>query len=273
LARLESALGREQEAREHLKTAVELAGFAGNVSIEYWAHAAMGFLELGGGRPDAAVKHLEQTARAIDALGVWHPSSLTWRGDLVEAHARLGRTRSARRALARLVELADRTAGTWAAAVAQRATGMVVEEGFEDHFGEAVDALERLSLPFEWARTHLCCAERLQSAGRASDATPHLWAAREQFARLGATPWLTRTDVELAACGEHPLRMRPSGFEQLTAQELQVAMAVVAGATNREAAAELFLSRRTVEHHLGNVYRKLGIHSRMHLVRLMTTSE
>jgi DNA-binding NarL/FixJ family response regulator len=67
--------------------------------------------------------------------------------------------------------------------------------------------------------------------------------------------------------------MRPTGFEQLTAQELQVAMAVVAGATNREAAAELFLSRRTVEHHLGNVYRKLGIHSRMHLVRLMTTSE
>jgi DNA-binding CsgD family transcriptional regulator len=52
-----------------------------------------------------------------------------------------------------------------------------------------------------------------------------------------------------------------------------MATAIVAGATNQEAAAELFLSRRTVEHHLGNVYRKLGIHSRMHLVRLMSTPE
>ena len=84
---------------------------------------------------------------------------------------------------------------------------------------------------------------------------------------------LSRTDVELAACGEHPLRLRPSGLERLTAQELQVATAIVAGATNREAAAELFLSCRTVEHHLGNVYRKLGIHSRMHLVRLMSTPD
>jgi DNA-binding CsgD family transcriptional regulator len=273
LARVESALGREQEAREHLKAAVELAAFAGNLSVECWAHGAMGFLELGGGRPDAAVTHLEQTARTIDSLDVWHPSSLTWRGDLVEVQARLGRLRPARQSLAHLEDLADRTTGTWAAAAVQRARGMVVDDGFEDHFGEALDALERLSLPFEWARTHLCCGERLRWAGRPSDATAHLWAAREQFARLGATPWLTRADVELAACGEYPARLRPSGVERLTDQELQVAMAVVAGATNREAAAELFLSRRTVEHHLGNVYRKLGIHSRMHLVRLMSTSE
>ena len=185
LARVESALGREQEAREHLKSAVELAAFAGNLSVEHWAHGAMGFLELGAGRPDAAVTHLEQTARAMDALGVWHPSSLTWRGDLVEAQARLGRPRLARRALARLEDLADRTTGAWAAAAAQRARAMVVEDGFEHHFGEALDALERLSLPFEWARTHLCCGERLRWAGRPSDATAHLWAAREQFARLG----------------------------------------------------------------------------------------
>jgi len=184
LARVESALGREEDAREHLKTAVELASFAGNLSVEYWAHGALGFLELGGGRPDAAVTHLEQTARSMDAVGVSHPSSLTWRGDLVEAEARLGRVRLARRALARLEDLADRTTGRWAAAAVGRARGMVVDDGFEDHFGEALDALEQLSLPFEWARTHLCCGERLRWTGRPSDATTHLWAARAQFARL-----------------------------------------------------------------------------------------
>ena len=273
LARVESALGREHEAREHLRTALGLAEGAGNVSVEHWAHGALGLLELGGGRLDAAVTHLERTARSMDALDVWHPSSLTWRGDLVEVQARLGRPGPAQRALARLEELADRTAGTWAAAAVHRARGMVVDDGFEHHFGEALDALQRLSLPFERARTDLCCGERLRCAGRPADAIPHLWAAREEFARLGAHPWLARTDAELAACGEHPARLGRSGLDRLTAQELQVATAVAAGATNREAAAELFLSRRTVEHHLGNVYRKLGIHSRMHLVRLMSTTE
>ena len=269
LARVASALGREQEAREHLRNALELAIRSGNRSLEFWAHGTAGFVELEAGRLDAARVQLELTAQSMDEQGVWHPSSLTWRGDLVEAYVGLGRRRSGERALERLEALADRTGGAWARAAAQRAKGMMSDREYERDFLDAIAALRRLSLPFEEARTQLCFAERLRRDHRGADATVQLRAARKEFARLGAGPWVARADRELAECGERPDASQPVGLERLTAQEMQVATAVAAGATNGEAAEQLFLSRRTVEHHLGNIYRKLGIHSRMHLVRLL----
>jgi len=81
-------------------------------------------------------------------------------------------------------------------------------------------------------------------------------------------PWLERANRELATCGQ--IRM-PGGdsYSTLTAQEMQVAIAIAGGATSREAAAELILSRRTVEYHLQQVYRKLGIRSRAELAEQM----
>jgi DNA-binding CsgD family transcriptional regulator len=270
LARAASALGREQEARLNLKSARELAARAGNRSLEYWAHATMGFVELGAGRLEAAGVQLELTAQAMDEQGVWHPSTLTWRGDLVEACARLGRRGSGARALERLEALADRTGGVWALAAAQRARGMLADGDWEHEFLDSILALRGLPLPFERARSQLCFGERLRREHRGPDATVQLRAAREEFARLGAGPWVARADSELAASGERPDAAPPSGLARLTAQELQVATAVAAGRTNAEAAEQLYLSRRTVEHHLGNIYRKLGIHSRMHLVRWLS---
>ena len=274
MARVESAAGRDQEARDHLASAVELAEGVGHRSIEYWARAALGFVDLGAGRISEAAERLEYVATSTEEIGVWHPSALTWLGDLVEVQMASGRHHDAQQVSARLDTLADRTGGVWVRAAAARARGIVaIDDGFEQHFLEALESSALAELPFERARTHLCFGEQLRRADRATDAAGHLWAARVDFVRLGASPWIDRTDRELAAYGETPGRVDRHGIDRLTPQEIQVATAVAAGATNREAAEQLFLSRRTVEHHLGNVYRKLGIHSRMHLVRLMSSSQ
>src|SRR5207248_7148388 len=88
---------------------------------------------------------------------------------------------------------------------------------------------------------------------------------------LGAVPWIERARTELGATGE---KLRPrdvTTFDELTPQELQVALIVAKGATNKEAGAALFLSPKTIETHLGRVYRKLGVRSRTELAHLLGT--
>ena len=92
--------------------------------------------------------------------------------------------------------------------------------------------------------------------------------ALNTFDRLGAVPWAGRAQIELAATGEKARKRDVAGTRDLTSQELQIALAVTQGATNREAAAQLFLSPRTVEAHLSSAYRKLGARSRTELVRM-----
>ena len=95
-----------------------------------------------------------------------------------------------------------------------------------------------------------------------------LRAALETFERLGTAQWAARAQTELRATGETARRRDPSTLDRLTRQELQVVRLVAEGATNREAAAQLFVSPRTVDHHLRSVFRKLAIRSRAELVRL-----
>jgi DNA-binding CsgD family transcriptional regulator len=96
-----------------------------------------------------------------------------------------------------------------------------------------------------------------------------LRAALETFERLGAAPWAERARTELGATGETVGRAAASASGQLTPQELQVALIVAQGATNREAGAALFLSPKTVETHLSRVYRKLSVRSRTELAALL----
>jgi DNA-binding NarL/FixJ family response regulator len=124
-------------------------------------------------------------------------------------------------------------------------------------------------MPFERARTELCLGERRRRAGRRVDARVPLRAALSTFEELGARPWADRARAELRACGETRARPEPGPLEELTPHELQVALVVARGATNREAAAELFLSPKTIDFHLRNVYRKLGLRSRAELARLL----
>jgi DNA-binding NarL/FixJ family response regulator len=95
--------------------------------------------------------------------------------------------------------------------------------------------------------------------------------ALNTFERLGAEPWAMRAHNELAATGEKSRKRDVTVTRQLTPQELQIALAVAQGATNREAAAQLFLSPKTVESHLSSAYRKLGARSRTELVRIFAS--
>ena len=123
--------------------------------------------------------------------------------------------------------------------------------------------------PFERGRTSLAYGERLRRSNRRRDARPHLRDALEAFESIGATPWRERAAAEMRATGETVPARGPRGRESLTPQELQIALLVAEGKTNREIGASIFLSPKTVEFHLTRVYRKLDIHSRAELIRLL----
>ena len=128
-------------------------------------------------------------------------------------------------------------------------------------------------MAFEAARTRLCWGERLRRTRRRSDARELLRSALTTFERVGAAPWADRARDELRAAGEAVERAASLPAEELTPQELRIAMLVAQGRTNPEVAAEVFISRKTVEHHLSQIYRKLGIRSRTDLARLMASEQ
>jgi DNA-binding NarL/FixJ family response regulator len=124
---------------------------------------------------------------------------------------------------------------------------------------------QELEWPFGRALLELAYGSFLRRTGRRTAAAAQLEAARKTFAGLDARPYLERCEHELAACGLTPARRQDRSSVHLTPQELAVARLVVKGLTNREAAAELVVSVKTVEYHLGKVYAKFGITSRTQL--------
>ncbi len=138
----------------------------------------------------------------------------------------------------------------------------------ERRFDEALAHHQRARRPFERARTQLSYGEHLRRARRRVDARAHLAAALDAFEHLGAAPWAERARVELRASGRTMRTRDPSTLLQLTPQEIQVARFVARGLSTREVAAQLFLSPRTIDFHLRNVFAKLGISSRSELARL-----
>jgi DNA-binding CsgD family transcriptional regulator len=119
---------------------------------------------------------------------------------------------------------------------------------------------------FDGARTELLYGEHLRRTRRRVEAREHLAAALDEFERVGAAPWAERAHRELRASGETARKRDPSTVNQLTAQEVQIARFVARGATNRDVAAQLFLSKRTVDYHLRRIFAKLAISSRSELV-------
>jgi ATP/maltotriose-dependent transcriptional regulator MalT len=265
LARIEAAQGQESKCRAHVVRSFEICDAFGVGSLRTYLGSVRGLLELSLGRSETAIGPLEEVARFVAERGLRDPSTVQWGPDLVEAYVHAGRRDEAERTLATFEREAAQTERTWALAASGRCRGLLAEEGrFEREFAGALGWHGRTPTPFERARTELCFGERLRRAGRRVQARAQLRAALATFERLGARPWADRVQSELRA-SEHVRRRAASAAEELTPQELQVALVVVTGATNRQAAATLFLSPKTIEFHLRNIFRKLDVRSRTEL--------
>jgi DNA-binding CsgD family transcriptional regulator len=265
--RILAAQGRHEEARAAAQAGLRIAE-ADRISAGLrYIHAALGFLELGLDRTGAAISELETVERLVEGTGLEEPVIVPWEQDLVEAYARQGRTGDARRVLARLERLADRTGSPVAQAAAARCRGMV-DDDFEPAFIAALALDDQRPMPFERARTLLAFGRRLHRARRRAEASDRLIQARSGFEQLRASAWAAQAEAELHAAGARRRREPDDGA--LTAQELRVAAAVQRGASNRDIAADLFLSPKTVEFHLRQIYRKLDVHSRTQLIVALT---
>jgi DNA-binding CsgD family transcriptional regulator len=135
----------------------------------------------------------------------------------------------------------------------------------EEAFQQAVTAAREAGFPYERARVELAAGQFLRRAGQRRRAVDLLTSAHETFAVLGAVPWTDRCGTELAGTGLHPTTRRDRDRAALTSQELVVARLAAAGRTNREIAAELVVSVKTVEYHLRNAFQKLGVVRRREL--------
>jgi DNA-binding CsgD family transcriptional regulator len=170
-----------------------------------------------------------------------------------------------------LEQFARDTGAAWAAAIAAHGCALIAAGGTDDpepHFLQALAEHSHASRPVARARTQLAYGEFLRRSRRRVDARAPLRAALDIFAEVGALPWADRARQELRASGETARKRDPSTSLQLTPQERQVVSLVSRGHSNADVAAQLFLSRRTVEFHLSNAYQKLGVRSRGDLVRL-----
>ncbi|KJK50609.1 LuxR family transcriptional regulator [Lentzea aerocolonigenes] len=183
--------------------------------------------------------------------------------ELVEAAMRCGEEKSA---LAALEDLTERTtaAGTeWGLGVAASARALV--SGEEADYRAALSHLEITTARPYLARAHLLYGEWLRRAGRRVDAREQLRAAHDLLSSMGMQAFATRAAQELRATGEVARSRSAQAADALTVQEQHIARLVATGATSKEVAARLFLSPRTVDAHLRNVFRKLGINSRRQL--------
>ncbi len=262
LSWIEAARGLEADCKAHLARLWVVSEHARDAVGGYVARIS-GLLELGMGRNEEAAKHLLPVVEALARLGLSTPYLFQEGPDLIEAYVHTGQRSQAQAALIVLQEQAVTAPGLWTRAAAARSRGLL-EDDFQPAFEEAMALHARTDMPFERARTELCFGERLRRARRRAEARDQLHAALQTFERLGAEPWADRARNELRATGETVHRNR-SASDELTLQELQVALTVAEGATNREAAAAMFLSPKTIEAHLSRIYSKLGVRSRTEL--------
>jgi DNA-binding CsgD family transcriptional regulator len=241
----------------------------GLIICEAWAIAAFGDLELALGQPEAALDRFEQLRDVLRACDI-RDVDLSPGPELVHIYLRLGRGDEAAGAAAEFERDARAKGQPWALARSARCQGLLSAAESSDHHFETALALHgQTSDAFETARTRLAYGSRLRRDRHRVRAREQLRAAIDVFDHLGADPWSDTARAELAATGETARRRDPTTVSDLTPQELQIALRLAAGSTTREAAAAMFLSPKTIEYHLRNIYRKLEIGSRSELTSAM----
>jgi DNA-binding NarL/FixJ family response regulator len=274
--RIDAIVGDRERLSIELGEIRTLCDRLGHVWGHAYADRAEGLLALSHGRHDDAVTVLSRlTDDLLLGMGPADPVPMG-RGDLAEALMAAGDRAGARKVAGDLSALLVGSSAPAARALSARAMGVVTSgpRGVRA-LGDAVEQWRRAGEAFETARTRMLLGERLAEQGEVQPAGTALRAAARAFDLMGAQPWHDRTLTALRAIDvADAAEPDPATCAvTLTGAEWRVARAVAEGATNKEAAARLSVSPRTVEHHLAAAYRKLGVHSRTALVaRLLAGS-
>jgi DNA-binding CsgD family transcriptional regulator len=254
--------GREPDASRLIQTSTEdflARGEGMGLTLAQWATA---YLHNGLARYDIALAAAERAAE--DPHELWFsPWTMV---ELVEAATRSGQNDRAATALEVLSETTKASGTPWAYGVEARSRALLAEgEAAETLYREAIHRLRPTRLRVDLARTHLLYGEWLRRERRRLDARDELRVAHELFSEFGMEAFAERARVELEATGERARKRTVDTLGELTPQEAQVSRLVASGHTNKEIAAQLFISASTVEYHLRKVFRKLGVKSRTQL--------
>ncbi|NDU73784.1 AAA family ATPase [Actinomadura sp. DSM 109109] len=262
LAYLDAARGDEAECLRNAEVGLG-AATAGAVSPGApWAHWSLGLLDLGVGRAEAALARFERLTREPMRHHICATRSTP---DLVESAVRAGSPERAAEPLARFERWAGSVRQPWADALVLRCHGLLAaDDRAEAHYTAALRLHDQDGRALEYARTAVLYGEWLRRARRKAEARRWLQDALEVFERLGMRPWSERARSELTATGAPGRAPKPAGgaAAALTPQELQIVRLAAQGLSNRDIAAQLFLSHRTVGYHLYKAYPKLNIASR-----------
>lgn len=268
LAEVQVALGHVADGEASARESLELCEALGMTGVLPYATAGLGWAAFADGRVEEAVGWFERAARAMADCGCAELELVQFWPDLVEALLRVGRVDEARERLAELRAYGEPRGRPWVLAVAARCEGLLADDdGFEASFDAALRHHEAAGHPLAEARTLLAYGERLRRARRKAAAREPLTRAHEAFGRMGCRGWAERARAELAATGGAPRPRAVEAADDFTPQEAQIAELVAQGLTNREVAAQLFLSPKTIEYHLRSIFRKAGVRSRVELAR------
>jgi DNA-binding CsgD family transcriptional regulator len=234
------------------------------ITFAQWANAA---LNNGLGHYDKAVG-AGRHATAYDK----DLASLCWSlVELIEAAARCGRTETATGAYRQLTDMASASGTDWVLGAQARSRALLSEgEAAERLYREAIARLGKTRLRVDLARAHLLYGEWLRRERRRTEAREHLRTAHRMLEAMGIAAFAERAMRELQATGETARkRTLPGRYEELTAQEAQIARLARDGLSNPEIGTRLFISAHTVQYHLRKVFTKLGITSRSQLDRVL----
>ena len=261
--------GREGEARADAAAALTIARQCGSPRLAEWPTMSLGFLEVSLGRYAEALSTFQPLLETRDAIPSTQIMAAMYIPDAVEAMIALGRNADAEPLIEELEHIGDRSGRSSIVAVGARCRSMWLAGRGDVAAANRIahDAMiehERLPMPFERARTQLWLGQ-LQRRQRQKDAAKAtLRAALQAFDAMGTPLWADRARAELARANVAPTRNLT-----LTSSEQRVAELAASGMTNRDIAAALFISPKTVEANLARVYRKLGIRTRAELGRLI----
>ena len=264
--------GRTEECHDYARAADKIARKHGVGLVTATADWAVAMLDVVHARWDPAYQRLRRLFRSDPGTG--HPVvALNATPYLVEAAAAVGRGDKVQRVVRMYDHWAHTSNRAGMLAIAARCRALLAEGAEADtHYREAIRHHHRSDRDFERGYTELLFARHLRRNRQRAEARAHLNAASEVFERLELELWTTRVRAELRAVGERGQARddtsdRTAPGTGLTAQQLQIARHIADGATNREVAERLFVSPRTVDYHLRNIYQRLSINSRAELIR------